>query len=118
MYVNETTGNDKHLIQKQFQHWLKGYMDKEPFLMFEQYTRSRQISCILWSDLIPMAETYFKYLIKRESDPANGISNIKYNSNYGSKGLREMCLQLDKKVEIADFKKIFKNKMLEQELSR
>lgn len=106
LYVNEGPRIDKSLILTQFHPWLNDVMDKPALLMFDQHTRSRQITCVIWSDLPQMAETYLKYLIKREQNPFNGISNVKYNLNYGSEEFEQLC-QEHPRIKCVDFKKVF-----------
>lgn len=110
LYINHNLEQNLNLLQFHFKNWLDKHMDREPLLMFRQFTRGKYISCMLWSEMSPLAETYLNYLIKKERNPANKISRILYNKKYGDKELEKEC-QRHPKIECVNFEEILKNNL-------
>lgn len=105
LYVNNNSGTNRKIVERIFQLLLKDYMDKAPAFTFDEYTKSRHMSCMIWTDFDARAEKYLNHLIERERKADGGITNIKYNVNYGNEYLKRICEKSN--VAIEDFRKIY-----------
>jgi len=103
-YVSNSIGINRKFIEKKFMISLSEIMEKEPAFAFDEYTKGKHMSCMLWADSNAMAQIYLQNLVARERKGDGGITNIKYNKNFGDLELEKLCSEPKTNVEIVDFR--------------